>query len=589
MKKIKSVFIYSAIISAVVGFSKCSFREDINEVKESLKDFTVYLTTPNLSTGVHLEFVDARTNEILENKDVKVIVSGKDASHIYNNIGSKQESYTSNWGVLDLVIDPHKADSIGLSTNPIQFEVTASLQGYVSETQPVSIYDISMQTIRIPLININNPPEGVAFTQTEIAISTTEDGSISDDMVVELSGNSQGIAQRMKGQAASPNVFPSLVIPKGIKLYSGNQPLKSLSVTAQIVNFPENGKITFPDQRLARFDHQGYMFRFGSIKLTIKATQQNGQTIEVSRTDNGFLTLQLALPNNYIDPLTMMPIKENDIIERFNFDTFKLTKDPVKKINGKFVVESLLGRYPTQPQQYGKMLPSCSNGAKSSIIFDFDVDNIRKIGQGSFVYQIITTKENKIIAQSNTSYGFWELIESKFQVPLTEGSAKVVFFSNGKLKFTPDTLLISNMCEDRKYFVGVESATANSGKNWINLNLDISIMSETNNNYVIKPSIILYYGQQSESYPLNLKNGKASFTILEGSQYYIRAALGNSRAEGLFKIETDSPTTYKVTFTKQLTSTTGNPVTIIVPKTENNEVTLKYDIPVSDNLLGSFN
>lgn len=592
MKTFKLLLFSLAVLSTALFFSRCSLNEDIAKITDSLDSLQIIVGTPEFNTGVHIEFVDARTEEIIEKSDVSVTVSGKDAGMVYNNIGSKQESYKSNWGVLDLVIDPHKTDSASLLANPIQFEVTALLAGYSSETLPVTIYDTSIQTMRIPLINISNPPDGVAFIEKEVAVNTSVDGSLSDDVVIEFSGLGQRIVKKMKGQNSSSNVTPILILPKGIKFKYINEPIKSLNVNAQIINFPENGMITYPNKWLVDLFNggyrAGYMNAYSSVSLKIEATTTNNQKRTVSATYNGFLTLQLILPNNYIDPLTMLPVKENDVIDRFSFKGSKFVKDPIKKINGKFVVESLLDESNLYlPLYYGKALSACTQSSKSSIVFDFDIDNIRKNGQGTLDYGIITTKENKYISRGSTSIGYWKIIEKQLGT-LTEGSAKVVFNGKGKLKFTPDTLRINSMCENKKYYVGVESATANSDRNWIKLNLDLSVKSESNNNYIIKPSMTLYYGTLDFS-AVNLKNGKASFTVMEGSVYNLRAALGNTKAQGNFKIEYDSPSTYKVIYTQQLSyNSTAKPVTIIVPKTNSNEVTLKYEFLVSDDVLNNF-
>jgi hypothetical protein len=286
----------------------------------------------------------------------------------------------------------------------------------------------------------------------------------------------------------------------------------------------------------------------------------------------------------------MKPFKEKDKVSRLMIlGSFKKEIDEVKKIDGKLVLVGKLSDYTYSTQIWGKIIPACSETSKNRIVFNFDQDNIRIRNQrGTLDYSFYTSKDNYFIFRGSTPWGGWGMITQDINGFLPEGGAKVTFNSNNMLKFTPDTLIINSLCEMKTYNVGVESNLASSNQKWITLNLDLKLVSKSNKNLVIKPSIKVYLRLKENSAGTDVffVNGKASCLVMENVDYVLLASFGNTRARGSLKIENDSPTTFKVSFTPQLSyNSVGVAQTITVPKTSENELTLNYQFEISDEVL----
>ena len=583
MKRTYLFLRYGALLSTILLLTNCTFKDDINELKENIDDFTVYLTTPEFNTGVHFEFVDARTNEIIDDKDVTVTISGQDAALVYNNIGSKQESYTSNWGTLDLIVDPHKADSASLATTPIQFTFTASLEGYSSKTQAVTIQSTNKQKVRVPLNNLNTPPEGVVFAETQVAVTTGADGKLSESVTVEIGGEAAlTMAQRIAG-GIIPAPMLELTIPQNTSFQGPDR-----QAIRNVLGLIFRAEIEQPVSPFAWhfspvmpfFQRPGFIEPLGSYRLNAYANTSNGYIPISGFTSPDPVSLGYLLPPT--NPFTHSPFNDSDRL--YALDEAQRAIRAGTILNNRFLNE-LNPDDLNRQQQIGRFIPGCTS-SNHTIVFEFA--DPAATGSGTITTQILNTNESKEISSLSTAYSGSATINQNLGMKLPEGGGKIKLTSTGNLKFTPETIVVDNFCDTKTHRVKVESATPPAGQDWINLNIDVSVTAESNSNFVIKPTLTVYYGT-SEFTALDLKNGKASLQITEGTEYKIRGAIGDTKAQGRFKVEGDGPTNYKLTFTEQLTSGgSGAVMTLNVPKTATNEVTLKYVFPVSDDVLNNF-
>lgn len=602
MKTFKLLLFYFAVMSTVMFFARCSLNDDLAKITSSLDSLQVMVGTPQFNTSVHLEFIDAKTNEPISDKNVLVSIEGRDAAFVYNNLGSKQASYTSFWGMLDLIIDPHKADPISMSTNPIEFQITSTLDGYVSATNTVFISQEGNQTVTIPMINLNNPPDGFFIAEKEISVTVNEDGSLSEDVVVDFSATGPTGMKKVKGESASENIVPVLTIPKGAKFWgqspTGSEGIinkyTSLKVKVEKVNFPTDG--AFKPYSF-RYAYTGYFLEYGSTRFTIMAivptvsapplTYDVLWTVQKVLTGN--LGITLFLPQNFINPETNAIIKENDIISRVIFaygetSILKEKQEVVKKINGKLAITSEFnpGSYGFHwSQSWGYLIPTCGHtGPKFTITSDPDITE-----SVNFSVQVFHNKRKipKGWGQLGSDPNVFQQV-SFIQLPST--LVDVVFSAKGPFKFFPDTFSLDNPCENKIYTVNIKKDPSNT--EWVSLNLDIELASESKN-LVIKPSTNIYYYSSVINSSIRVVNGKASFYVNKGIDYFLQVPYGSSGASGLLKVEDDTPTTYKVTFTPQMNANSNNKSEVIfVPKTDNNEITIKYRVVIPDNLFKQF-
>ncbi len=173
---------------------------------------------------------------------------------------------------------------------------------------------------------------------------------------------------------------------------------------------------------------------------------------------------------------------------------------------------------------------------------------------------------------------------SFIQLPTT--LVDVVFLAKGPFKFFPDTFSLDNACENKTYTVNIKKDPSNA--EWVSLNIDIELASKSKN-LMIKPSTNIYYYSSVINSSIRVVNGKASFYVKKGIDYFLQVPYGSSGASGLLKVEDDTPTTYKVTFTPQMNANSNNKSEVIfVPKIDNKEITIKYRVVIPDNLFKQF-
>jgi len=601
MKKLKLLLFYFAVFGTVIFFARCTLNDDLGKITDSLDSLQVMIGTPQFNTSVHIEFVDAKTNEPISNKNVTVSIDGRDAAFVYNNLGSKQASYTSIWGMLDLVIDPHKADTNSMSTDPIEFQITSTLEGYVSATNTVFISQEGNQTVTIPMINLNNPPDGFFIAEKEISVTVNEDGSLSEDIVVDFNATGPTGMKKVKGESASENIVPVLTIPKGVKFW-GQSPngsegsinkYTSLKVKVEKVNFPTDGEFK---PYSFRYAYTGWFLEYGSTRFTIMATVPTVLAPNLTRDViwtvqkvlTGNLGITLFLPPNFINPETNAIIKENDIISRviftYNQTILREKQEVVKKINGKLAITSDFnpGQYGFDwGQSWGYLIPTCGfTGPKFTFTSDPDV-----VDYVNFSSHVFYDKRKTPHGYGQLSYNPKVFQQLGF-IRLPSSRVDVAFTAKGPYKFTPDTVTLDNPCENKTYTIRIQKDLSNS--DWLTLNLDLELASESKN-FVIKPSTNIYYFSPGLNSSIRIINGKASFSVKKGLEYVFQVPFGDSGAQGFLKVEDDTPTTYKVTFTPQMNSNSNNKSeVIIVPKTDSKEITIKYRVIIPDKIFNQF-
>jgi hypothetical protein len=593
MRKVKSYILCFAVFSTAMFFTRCTFENDIVKIQETMEQFKVYVTTPNFETVVHFEFVDAKTNKPISESAVLVTVTGKDADKVYDNIGSKQKSYSSYRGILDLVIDPHMIDTSSLKVNPIEFEVSTSSKDYDIETKSVKFYDSKTQKVTISLINKKNPPVGIVYAAKKVDAISTQNGGLTNSIEVDLNNSIQNVNRNNQSNVSNINseseIFNcKLEFSKGLKFKDIDNNYKSLAFDIRYKNFPEDGLTGATDINTI---NSKCFLTYGDLKLSITAVYSDGSQKLVNEISEGKITIKRLLPNNFINPETMLQVKANDKIGRITSISgadIELIDTVVTRVDdNRLLIQGDLGKYPSSLHRWVKSIPTSSQPSKIKVIFNFDDKNFSTLDEGYFDFNInnSNTSNTPLVFYSGSSiYGSrWKSIEKTIPVALPTGSGKLQLPTNHKLlKFTPDNITIDNMSEEKTYIVTV----ASSSNYDVKINLDLEVSSENVNNMVIKPTSTIYYYDNTYDINTSLKlvNGKASMLVMVNQVYNLWASLGNESATGSLKVELESPTSYKVSFTPQMSSIAVH--SISVPKTDSKEINLKYQLTVSEEAYG---
>ena len=193
MKSLKKPLVYVVLALVPMLFSKCTLSDDFAKLKSSSDSVRIFISTPVFKTKAHVEFVDAKTREIISGSNISLSLSGTDAASIYNNIGQKFDKYTSTFGMIDLVVDPHKVDTSAMKINPLRFDVSTGASGYVSTVKSIEISSANTNNVVVPLIKLSNLPEGINVVTNTNMTSSTSNGTVGQTATESLNAGKQNV------------------------------------------------------------------------------------------------------------------------------------------------------------------------------------------------------------------------------------------------------------------------------------------------------------------------------------------------------------------------------------------------------------
>lgn len=137
----KTVYKYLSIVAlmATTLLTGCSgFFDNPLVDKETGEDLTlIYLSNDFFDTKITINFIDANTGDIIEADNIKVSLSGADATNLTNLLGEKEEFYYPSDGILDLGLDPNYTIS---ATDPLEFTIEAYSEDFNYYTLPYDVY-----------------------------------------------------------------------------------------------------------------------------------------------------------------------------------------------------------------------------------------------------------------------------------------------------------------------------------------------------------------------------------------------------------------------------------------------------------------
>lgn len=573
--------LYFAVIIPAVFFSRCTLTEDISSIKKSVDSLQIVVGTPKFNTNVHFEFIDAKTGLFLQNSDVSVVVSGKDASSIYNNIGQKKSSYASKMGFVDLVVDPHKVDSVAIQTTPIEFVVSANVNGYLSASQKVSINKASRQTIQIKLIKMDSAPQGVSVAVNNSFAVSGADGKIQNSSTQSLNTGKQ-----------------TIVIPKDVVLKDANGTPVTGTLKSEIVFFDPSSPTAqnaIPgtlavEAKLSDGTSGNIQFASaGMFNVKLTAGDKTVKSFE-----NGGMTIKTVLPANMINPKTGVAVKENDVIEMWSIEegsgkwVFE-KMDTVRKVNGDLVLEETVKHLSSWNWDW--YYNTCTYGPKFVWKGSLSQDFYAKI-KANF-----DSRDFETVESINPSVSY----KSEFRTYNTPQNMAATFSfensdlnsSNGKeLVFSPASVSVSNMCEGKTYEIQVSEKKIIET---VKVNVELSATSTSNKNLILMPNTWVYFFPTSitnlaEINSSEMTNGKTSFSLELDKEYYIGALFGSSWGTGTIKVQNEGTSSYRLTFTPIIdfsTLQTATPISYVLPKDANKSVTVKYAGVLSDEVFNS--
>ncbi len=575
MKKLTLIF---ATLSLVVLTSRCTFADDIDKLTELATDsLSLVLGTPVFDTGFQLEVKNAKSKDYIEDAEVSVSITGKNAGLVYNNLGIKSSVYKSKLGMLNFILDPTKIDTTAMKSTPLEFDLQISAPGYLPVTQRVQFQRKELRIISVNLVKLNDAPAGIAVSSAAAFASSNASGATTSTASVSMNGGGQ-----------------VLTIEPGVVMRDAAGAAVSGTVAATIVYYDPasaDAQQAFPGGYTAAAKVEGNaaeQYQFTPAGLFNIKLSAGGKTVKTF--SNGGMSIKTELPEGFINPETNQPVKENDQIDMWSRDegtgewTFE-KKATVKKVNGKLIVEEQVTHLSEHMYSFAtKLCP-----AQSAIHFTGSnlTPSATYLVTATLVHPLYTKSD--IIKLSADSEGKLSFRHPVVQLPgysynLVLSAANES--ATGNFTLSQTSLTVAAGCSTTSYNVTLTENTAPQLSK-ININLYLSISSGP---LVVKPNLSILYrvnGSGSGYESALLRNGTGKMGVLLNTNYDLLVSLGGNQGKGNMKIESISTTRYRITFSgiSLGNGSTNEPVVLETEKALDGSINVTYKIEVDSDVL----
>ncbi|MDU1904923.1 MAG: hypothetical protein E6772_09075 [Dysgonomonas sp.] len=507
-------FIYASAIIALISLVFLRCTDDIDKLKDSIG---ITITSPEIKSYVHFEFIDATTGKYITDQKVTVKLSGKDADQLYSKLGARSTSHNSVRGMVDFILNP-KLDPNTLENNPLEILVTAESSNYAQYLKRINIHTTDENIIvRVPLVDKTNLPEGISKSESS-KFAVIKDGKVQNTVVAELNSGTSTVeisegtvlkdesGKTISGTIKSEILFYDPSSEAALMSFPGGLNVKAVTPTGNTedISFLSAGLF---DINLTSGTTKVKSFEGGSVKLTTK--------------------LDPSLTN----PNTEQPIKEGDEIEMWSMDSesmiWKFEKiAKVKNINGELYLQENIDHLSYYNWDWYTPNPSCYSGARIEFV-------------GTAPQSTITVKNfhptngynDKFLVAYNPTHSrnglyFWRV--PNFPATFRFSS------DNPHLKFDKSMVVIPNLCEAKTYTINVSD-----NRPFYNVNLDLTIVPKSGGNKKAKANSFFYVKPVDQYYwdYAIMTDGILETSVAANVEYDIAGYLNNSYGEGKLKVE----------------------------------------------------
>ncbi len=214
----KTIVLVSALMIAIVlsmGIQSCKKITNPTEGTKLIINYDL------MRTNISLEFYDAQTGILIgqaDDKRVKVEVMGEAAEAVLDLSGQHKESYLSSQGLISLALNPN-AEYTPSESNPLRVSFVASLEGYISTSQQLTVTKDGNYKLKFFMVDRENPPTGVSI-KTEWNVGSLVSGILQETLIVETPG----------GEA-------KFVIPAGTRITDADGTILNASLNIMLAYF----------------------------------------------------------------------------------------------------------------------------------------------------------------------------------------------------------------------------------------------------------------------------------------------------------------------------------------------------------------
>jgi len=581
----KKLLLVVMTISFVVLTSRCTFTEDIEKLSNLATDsLSLVLGTPVFDTGLQLSIKNAKTNDYIEDAEVTVTVTGKDAAIVYNNLGIKSSAYKTKLGLIHLILDPTKIDSAAMLTTPKEFDLQISAPGYTSVTNRVQFDQKNTRFQTVSLVKLNDAPAGVEVASAPGFASSSASGSTTTTAVLPMNGGEQ-----------------LLSLAPGVVLRDATGAAVTGTVAANVVYYDptaNNAESVFPGGLIATVDFGGGNKDVVSLEpigmFNIKLTA-GGKSVKTF--SNGGLTIRTEIPDGVINPSNDQPYKENDKVDMWSREEgsgeWKFEKEAtVKNVNGKLILEESVTHlsdhmFVRHSRPCALLITTIFSGKVSG--YSENINNrgetvnfyiVDENGNERYVNQVrIGTQLNGTISGHVTVLTYINRKTEKIKIVPSPDNLKKMVFSQTLFDVPADCIeqIVNN--------ITVTEDVSPSPNLDINFNLQVSSGPLT-----VKPSMEIKYrktGSGTTYSSAYLITGTGKMSIALNTDYDIAITLGANQGKGKMKIEADGTDRYKVTFSDLSLSDQSNsaPIVVYAQKAADGSINVSYKVEVDAAVL----
>jgi hypothetical protein len=524
----------------------------------------IIIKTKAFETYLHVEFIDAKTGEYLKGKKVTVNVTGTDANAVYNNLGAEGSEYTSEIGMLDLVVDPSK--------NYSDFILKVSAAGYSDYYQRTRINETKFTPIRILMTNLTELPEGVSKGEQK-QITIPADGKTVDNVFINL------------------NPANTISIPKGTVFKDASENIISGNIESKVLFYdPSKGDAlnAFPgglDIEAVRPDGEMADITFtsaGLFDIELSAGDKIVKTIEGEG-----IQLTTKLSSSLVNPHTGKPVRENEEIEMWSMDPttgvwkYEKTAKIKRNASGELYLQENINHL--SYWNWDWFTNSCTYGSK--IKWEGNASGVSVLMKNQHPLNSYSSQITTLVDVNDSYYNNLQFQHVPQNMPTTltfEGYGA----DKNNLTFEPAILTIPNLCDEGKTYTVKVTEKAD----YYYIDLDLKITSKSNPDIVVIPYAYAYIRPFSESYysPYPLSNGVLKAKVKAEIDYEICVYLGSYYGMGKLKLQ-DAGSQMKVTITPEFiynytdgSIANANTEDIIVDKPSDNIIKISASIALSD-------
>jgi len=183
MKTIKQKLLILLVLLAGFGVASC----DLTGLTDAVDDFSIVIGLEPINTSASVLITDAATGELVT-RPLRVQFNGENGDDVIDIYSDPIDEVTVSSGVLNFGI---QNDINPTEVNPAEFTLSFfDEQGrYLATSKRLEINETGASSFSIDLVQKSTPPEGVEIKE-ETAGSTDESGTTENDIVIELSSNS---------------------------------------------------------------------------------------------------------------------------------------------------------------------------------------------------------------------------------------------------------------------------------------------------------------------------------------------------------------------------------------------------------------